>query len=170
MANEKKRDYDTDVDASTDAGAAGGSAGATQGVAGTVTGTSAGQSAGTTAGYSETSHKQATDVNVEETTAVLATLQAQDARMAGKFADERQGTQSKFSNERQGTHAKNLDNLAVQALQNAVETANMVSKQAVRHSDFAIDRQWNLNETDVSAAALLARLVERLNNPTPPQS
>jgi len=36
--------------------------------------------------------------------------------------------------------------VALQALQNAVETANMVSKQAVRHSDLAIDRQWNINE------------------------
>ncbi|MCW5976689.1 MAG: hypothetical protein KIT09_01365 [Bryobacteraceae bacterium] len=33
--------------------------------------------------------------------------------------------------------------IANQALQNAVETANMVAKQAVRHSDIAIDGQWN---------------------------
>ncbi len=33
--------------------------------------------------------------------------------------------------------------IANQALQNAVETANMVSKQAVRHADIAIDGQWN---------------------------
>lgn len=33
--------------------------------------------------------------------------------------------------------------IANQALQNAVETANMVAKQAVRHSDIAIDNQWN---------------------------
>lgn len=37
-------------------------------------------------------------------------------------------------------------NIAVQALQNAVETANMVGKQAVRHGDLAIDRQWNVDE------------------------
>ena len=36
--------------------------------------------------------------------------------------------------------------IANQALQNAVETANMVGKQAVRHSDLAIDRQWNVDE------------------------
>lgn len=34
-------------------------------------------------------------------------------------------------------------NIANQALQNAVETANMVGKQAVRHGDIAIDQQWN---------------------------
>jgi hypothetical protein len=34
-------------------------------------------------------------------------------------------------------------NIANQALQNAVETANMVSKQAIRHTDIAVDCQWN---------------------------
>jgi hypothetical protein len=36
-----------------------------------------------------------------------------------------------------------IQNIALQALQNSVETANMVAKQAVRHSDIAIDNQWN---------------------------
>ena len=36
--------------------------------------------------------------------------------------------------------------MANQALQNSVETANMVAKQAVRHGDLAIDRQWNIDE------------------------
>lgn len=40
-------------------------------------------------------------------------------------------------------HDNVRQNIANQALQNAVETANMVSKQAVRHSDIAIDQQWN---------------------------
>ena len=53
--------------------------------------------------------------------------------------------------EMNGIHRRNglsekLDNISVQALQNAVETANMVGKQAVRHSDLAIDRQWNIDE------------------------
>ncbi len=43
--------------------------------------------------------------------------------------------------------AQQFDNqrqvIANQALQNSVETANMVAKQAVRHSDIAIDGQWN---------------------------
>jgi hypothetical protein len=42
---------------------------------------------------------------------------------------------NQFDNQRQS--------IANQALQNAVETANMVGKQAVRHSDIAIDQQWN---------------------------
>ena len=43
-------------------------------------------------------------------------------------------------------HDNQRQGIANQALQNAVETANMVSKQAVRHSDLAIDRQWNVDE------------------------
>ena len=46
-------------------------------------------------------------------------------------------------------------NIANQALQNAVETANMVSKQAVRHGDIAIDRQWNVDEQGYTAAEIL---------------
>lgn len=43
--------------------------------------------------------------------------------------------------DRSGLHAK-LDNIAVQALQNSVETANMVGKQAVKHADVAADALW----------------------------
>jgi hypothetical protein len=41
------------------------------------------------------------------------------------------------------THDNRTRTIAEQALQNAVETANMVSKQAVRHGDVAIDNHWN---------------------------
>ena len=43
-------------------------------------------------------------------------------------------------------HDNQRQGIANQALQNAVETANMIGKQAVRHSDLAIDRQWNVDE------------------------
>ena len=39
-----------------------------------------------------------------------------------------------------------IRNIATQALQNAVETANMVGKQTIRHADLATDRQWNVDE------------------------
>ena len=50
-------------------------------------------------------------------------------------------------------HARNLDNIALQAIQNAVtvanklamnsaETDNMIAKQAVAHRDIAIDCEW----------------------------
>jgi hypothetical protein len=45
--------------------------------------------------------------------------------------------------------------IANQCLQNAVETANMVSKQSVRHSDIAIDRQWNVDEQGYAVAEIL---------------
>lgn len=64
--------------------------------------------------------------------------------------------------------------LAVQAMQNAIETANMVAKQAIkhgdnkvensemttkqaiRHGDLAIDRQWNVDEQAWAVEAILA--------------
>ena len=55
--------------------------------------------------------------------------------------------------------AQQFDNqrqtIANQSLQNAVETANMVGKQAVRHSDLAIDRQWNIDEQSYTAQTIL---------------
>lgn len=67
--------------------------------------------------------------------------------------------------------AEDLHNLKMQTLQNAVETANMVGKQAVRHSDLAIDRQWNVDEVaqliaknpifmDAVAASVVKRVQE----------
>lgn len=46
-------------------------------------------------------------------------------------------------------------NIANQALQNAVETANLVGKQAVRHGDVSIDRQWNVDEQGYTVAEIL---------------
>lgn len=45
--------------------------------------------------------------------------------------------------------ARQINNISTQALQNAVETANMVGKQYLRHSDLAADSFWN----PVSSAA-----------------
>jgi hypothetical protein len=55
-------------------------------------------------------------------------------------------------------------NVANQALQNAVETANMVSKQAVRHGDLAIDRQWNVDEQGYTAESIIATLEPTLKS------
>jgi hypothetical protein len=66
-----------------------------------------------------------------------------------------------------------LRNLSVQALQNAIETANMIGKQAVRHSDLAIDREWNVDEvaqavaktavfSDAIAAAVVAAVHKKM--------
>ena len=125
------------------------------------------------AGYTsqgfEGSIKQTSDVNTEE---ALAVLQALNPKMAEFFSnmialnakrtyDQAQSldlsTQVGDNNQR-----ATLNNLATQALQNAVETANMVGKQAVRHSDIAIDRQWNVNETDNMAAIIAVQVAKAL--------
>ena len=130
-----------------------GSAGAAQGSAG---------AAGFTSNAYEGSTKQATDVNTEE---ALSLLQAQNPAAAQFFANLIAANAKRTYDQAQSvdlstlvgdsSHRGNLNNVAVQALQNAVETANMVGKQAVRHSDLAIDRQWNVNETDYAAAEIL---------------
>lgn len=76
------------------------------------------------------------------------------------------------------TDAQQHDNMrqaiANQALQNAVETANMVGKQAVRHGDLSIDRQWNVDEVsdlvaksgvqaDAIASALAGKVSDSLS-------
>ena len=60
-------------------------------------------------------------------------------------------------------HSAELKRVSLQALQNSVETANMVGKQAVRHTDIAIDRQWNREPAE--AAAETTELREVLNEP-----
>lgn len=64
-----------------------------------------------------------------------------------------------------------IHGLTMQVMQNAIESANMVSKQAIRHGDIAIDRQWNVDEVaelvantstfkDAIAAAVAAAVQE----------
>lgn len=45
-----------------------------------------------------------------------------------------------------------VKNVSLQALQNAVETANLIGKQAVAHRDIAIDREWNVDEVSTLTA------------------
>ena len=57
--------------------------------------------------------------------------------------------------------AQQFDNqrqvIANQALQNAVETANMVGKQSARHSDLAIDHQWNEEPAQAASESEILR-------------
>lgn len=73
----------------------------------------------------------------------------------GKRTYDEQQQLSLESSRRGRTHKDSIDTITLQALQNAVETANMVSKQAVRHSDIAIDRQWNIDEQGFTVAEIL---------------
>lgn len=78
-------------------------------------------------------------------------------------------------------HRAELERVSLQALQNAVETANMVGKQtvraqenaietanlrgkdAVRHSQLATDRQWNVEPQEAFGEGMLSR--ELLSQP-----
>lgn len=115
---------------------------ATAGASGAAVGADQ-QTAGATGGtFSETGHKAATDVNTEEAIssyngfAVQRALRNQDV----------------------------FDNLTTQLLQNAIETANMLSKQAVRHVDLATDRIWNVNETDAYSVQAIKAVADILRS------
>lgn len=49
-------------------------------------------------------------------------------------------------------HDNAVRNVSLQALQNAVETANVVGKQTIAHRDIAIDREWNVDEVAQAVA------------------
>jgi hypothetical protein len=66
------------------------------------------------------------------------------------YVDKVLSDAQQFDNQRQ--------TIANQALQNSVETANMVAKQAVRHADIAIDAEWNPVQQG-AADTLLTRAV-----------
>ena len=66
---------------------------------------------------------------------------------------------NKISNTAANDEAR--EKLNLQATQNAIETANMVAKQAVRHSDMAIDRQWNVDEQ----SAFVSKVLNSIQDP-----
>ena len=88
-------------------------------------------------------------------------------RMADEYQHEslesirrnRSYVDNKLSNAGQNDEFK--QNVANQALQNAVETANLVGKQAVRHTDIAIDREWNVDEQ----SAFVAKILNSIQDP-----
>lgn len=67
-----------------------------------------------------------------------------------------------FTDAQQHDNARQV--IANQALQNAVETANMVGKQTVRHADIAVDRQWNVDEQGLIAAAAVVAVTKAIND------
>jgi hypothetical protein len=82
------------------------------------------KNASATGGAAHNENQRVTFANIKRTYDVYQDLDVQAARQAL-------------------TEQTRLNQIAAQALQNAVETANMVGKQAVRHGDIAIDGQWN---------------------------
>jgi hypothetical protein len=55
--------------------------------------------------------------------------------------------------------AKSKDAVALQALQNAVENANMLAKRTISGFEFADNKKWNINETDFIASNTLRSAV-----------
>ena len=60
-------------------------------------------------------------------------------------------------------HTAELHRISLQSLQNAVETANLAGKDALRHAAIATDQQWNLEPQEAVAESTILR--EVLNQP-----
>lgn len=110
----------------------------------------------------EGSHKQSADINQEELQALLTGLAAKGATredsinaLNSKRSYDQSQSFDLMTLQGDMNHRQNLNQLSIQALQNAVETANMVGKQAVRHGDLAIDRQWNIDEQAMITKSIL---------------
>ena len=139
--------------------AAGASVGqATAGAQGTVGGaaTEAGQSSQATVSSSQ--HKN--DVSVPEAMESMNLHALKDVNLVNKALVGQAQSNAK------------LYDVTASALGLAVLTAThhngLQQQMASDHRDQNHDRQININETDIAAATILGRLVERLNNPTPP--
>ena len=127
------------------------------GASGVVTGVAQGESAGAT--FTEQGHQANSDVNTQE---LMSTVNG-----AFTVAVHAMRAQSDSLSDLKYSLKSAMDTVAILGAQSAQTSQDMVAKQAIRHSDLAIDRQWNLDEQGIAAAATLARLIERLNNPTP---
>jgi hypothetical protein len=87
-----------------------------------------------TAGAAHNENQRVTFANIKRTYDVYQDLDIQAARQAL-------------------TEQTRLNQIASQALQNAVETANMVAKQSIRHADVAADALWTDELNPVSRGA-----------------
>lgn len=72
--------------------------------------------------------------------------------------DAYQSQDMRLSEKMDGIFAQHVQNAVAAsdlALKNAVDTANLVNKQAVAHRDVAIDRVWNVDEQGYTSEAIL---------------
>lgn len=149
----------TDVDREIPIPRSAGDARASQSEAGADTATGASR-------YFEGTHKQTADTNVEEALSLLSAVtsgnttfhEALNRLNAKRTYDQAQsfdlGTQYNDNLSRQ-----RINQIAEQALQNAVESGNLLTKQVIgqmtRHNDLAMDRQWNVDEQGYQVEAIL---------------
>jgi hypothetical protein len=124
---------------------------------GTNAGAGAGAAAGAGLGATDTQNK--TDVNVPE---VLTGMNA----LTQKRALAQESAIDSFTNQMLQNAITHHDTITTHEIKNS----DLIAKQAIRHSDVAIDRIWNFDfKENAAASALLGRLIASLNNPIPPE-
>jgi len=105
------------------------------------------------------------DVSAAEVIESLNVQGLKDAAIANKMLADAYGSRLASNSKLYDVTATALGLATLGATHNMTLQQQMASD----HRDQNHDRQININETDIAAAATLARLIERLNNPTPPQ-
>ena len=145
--------------------ASGAGAGAVQGTAGVqATAGGAATEAGQSSQATESSAQHKVDVSAPEVIESVNLHIVKDLAVANKALVDAQGARFASNTKLYDVTATALGLATLGATHNMTLQQQMASD----HRDQNHDRQINLNETDVAAAATLARLIERLNNPTPP--
>jgi HD superfamily phosphohydrolase len=85
-------------------------------------------------------------------------MQKETANESSAWFGNTKRTYDEYQNESlESGRRKNL--IAEQALQNAVENANLIAKRTISGFEFAENKKWNINETDFIAANALRSAV-----------
>lgn len=90
-------------------------------------------------------------VDVGEAEAVASVLAATASAYMGQMVEEKQRSMDRESD----MHA-----LKVQMMQNAISESNARANQSIRHTDLAVDRQWNVDEAGYQAAEMQKNMTE----------
>jgi len=95
--------------------------------------------------YEGDTQERSWDANVKRTYDEFQQESLESIRRNRAYIDKILSDAQQADNERQ-----RLGNLA---LSNAVDTANLVNKQAAAHRDIAINKEWNLEPSEAAAQA-----------------
>jgi hypothetical protein len=121
--------------------------------------------------FSETGHKQATDVNTEEHISVVSGIGAATAQdRADAWAANKKRTYDQYQTVdvegilQNRAHIARVQTMAEVHLANLIDSSNAQNKAANNLFNLAGDRMWNINETDGMAVLLAETVGKRVDD------
>jgi hypothetical protein len=127
------------------------SSGAAAGVAGARTQSNVEQAAVTDAMLKSISQQTESDINVPEAWQANVKRTYDVHQSVDIESMQRNRVHFDAMITQQATHLANLNQLTLQSLANNQNQSNLANTQAINSQALSIDRQWNINETDLSA-------------------